>query len=154
MTWGLPPPWYEFHRKGETPATALWLREIWPAQTDLMQANQRCLILLDSFAMPEGEAGAKTRTWFGYDDRPIFAWAGVWRKGSGNRGFAGVLVSGAPPVSPRNAMPALVRPSEYDLWLTGDFGPASIVGLRSEADPDLYREPTEEPWNANARGAG
>ena len=41
--------------------------------------EHRCIIPLTGFCEAEGEKGAKTRTWFGVKDQPIFAWAGMWK---------------------------------------------------------------------------
>lgn len=42
--------------------------------------NRRCLIPLNAFAEFEGPKGAKTHVWFGMNDTPVFACAGVWRQ--------------------------------------------------------------------------
>ena len=41
--------------------------------------ENRCIIPVTGFCEAEGVKGAKTRTWFGVRDRPIFAWAGMWK---------------------------------------------------------------------------
>jgi putative SOS response-associated peptidase YedK len=50
----------------------------------------RCLIPLTGFAEAEGAKGSMTRTWFNVKDKPIFAWAGLWRV-SDEWGQAGVV---------------------------------------------------------------
>jgi len=147
MRWGLPPPQNDFLRRAERPRHSFFFREIWAKEQALFEPAQRCLIILDSFALPDGPAGARTRTWFGYEDRPIFAWGGVWREGKAGPGFAGVVVQTDPDLKVQRTMPAIVAADEYDVWLEGDVGPASRIAARFFLDPDLYREPTEQPWN-------
>jgi putative SOS response-associated peptidase YedK len=45
----------------------------------VVDPRYRCLIVLTHFANPDGVPGAKTRTWFSVEDRPIMAWAGFCR---------------------------------------------------------------------------
>lgn len=84
------------------------------------------------------------REHIGYDDMPIFAWAGVWRQVGRKRGFAGILVPGADPVEAR-AMPAIVPPDKYSTWLQAEAGMPGWNIWRDEGRT-LYREATEQPW--------
>ncbi|WP_156420153.1 MULTISPECIES: hypothetical protein [unclassified Sphingopyxis] len=43
-------------------------------------------------------------------------------------------------------MPALVTPDEYPIWLEGEARTTGGIAARYFADPDLYREPTEQSW--------
>lgn len=148
MRWGVTRPHLWFDPPEKKPRTTYWLRELWPDEKSLLEPAQRCLIVMDSYALPDGPAGARTRTWHGYDERPVFAWAGVWREGRGGAGFAGLVVDGAPPLDPQRTMPLLIAPSDYDSWLSADLLTAVRL-IRSDADPLMYREPTEQPWGAD-----
>lgn len=147
MRWGVKRAHHWFGPP-EKARTTYRLRELWPEEKPLLEPEHRCLIILDSFALPDGAAGARTRTWHGYDDRPIFAWAGVWREGRGGAGFAGVVVDAAPPLDPQRTMPLLVAPADYASWLEADLLSAVRL-IRSDANPDLYSETTEQPWGAD-----
>jgi putative SOS response-associated peptidase YedK len=111
--------------------------------------QSRCLIPVTAFAEAEGQKGAKTRTWFSLHERPIFAWAGLWRDSA----EWGPVLSGAMtdcneairPVHDR--MPVLLYESEYDQWLRGSF--EEIVGFQDRCFPDelIAMERTSDPWN-------
>ncbi|WP_447753157.1 hypothetical protein [Sphingopyxis fribergensis] len=147
MRWGVKRAHHWFGPP-EKARTTYWLRELWPEEKALLEPAHRCLIILDSFALPDGAAGERTRTWHGYDARPIFAWAGVWREGRGGAGFAGIVVDAAPPLDPQRTMPLLIAPADYAIWLEADLLSAVRL-IKSDADPDLYREPTDQPWGAD-----
>ena len=148
MRWGanLPegPADFPRHRR-----TALWFRELWPAHAHWLAPDARCLIVVESFALSDGPAGARTRTWYGFDDPPLLAWAGVWTASAGVAGFAGFLVSGAHPVPATATMPAIVLPDEFDAWLGGDMSIAGRIARQQRAHDAMYREPTEAPWGAD-----
>jgi putative SOS response-associated peptidase YedK len=143
MRWGLPPAPGSAH-PNEPLETAIWHRDIWNRDPDLLKPASRCLIILDSFAHADGPEGNRTRTWYGYDDMPIFAWAGVWRRSGRKTGFAGILVPGTDPVTSR-AMPAIVPPEHYSTWLQAEVGTPGWNMWRDQGRT-LYREPTEQPW--------
>lgn len=108
----------------------------------------RCLIPLNGFAEAEGEKGSKTRTWFNLKDRPIFAWAGLWRISDG-RGpvYSGVMTDCNEAIRPvHNRMPVLLMPDEYDRWLNGSFDDA--VAFQDRCFPDDLIEMTraDELW--------
>lgn len=147
MRWGLPPALGEAAPRRRAP-TGVWWRQLLPDRSGLLAPAHRCLIILDSFALPDGVSGARTRTWYGFDDPPIFAWAGLWRTGARVRGYAGMLVDAAAPVRPNRIMPALLDRRDHATWLEADIGEASRQ-VRSVAWPGLYREPTEQPWGAD-----
>lgn len=143
MRWGLPHV-PESPQANEPRPTAIWHRDLWRYDPALLGPAQRCLIILDSFTHADGPKGARTRTSYGYDDMPIFAWAGVWRQVGCHRGFAGILVSGNDPVEAR-AMPAIVPPDHYSTWLQAEVGMPGWNLWRDEGRT-LYREATEQPW--------
>lgn len=148
MRFGLPPNfWPDF--APDPPRTTIWFRELFTEDKQLLEPAQHCLIVMDSFAFPDGPEGARTRVWYGFDDHPIFAWAGVWRDSGKQRGYCGLHVEAAEPVAPGKAMPAIVEPEEYATWLVGDKSVTSILARRSNAHRQMYREPTEQPWGAD-----
>ncbi len=150
MRWGVPPSPIDFSNPGKRPPTSLWFGTLWMNKDELLGPAHRCLVIADSFALPDGPEGARTRTWYGFDDRPVFAWAGVWRQAKAGAGYAGLMVDAADPVSPNRAMPAILDgEEEYGLWLSADPAAASRVAMRSPPRPDMYREPTEQPWGAD-----
>ena len=97
MRWGadLPAGAADFprHRRSE-----LWFRELWPAHAHLLAPEARCLIVVEEFALPDGPAGARARTWYGFDNPPLFAWAGVWTRRH------------PPPPCPRSIYPKVMMP--------------------------------------------
>lgn len=148
MRWGadLPEGPADFPRRSRS---ELWFRELWPAHTHLLAPEARCLIVVESFALPEGPDGARTRTWYGFDDPPLFAWTGVWAASAGAAGYSGFLVPGAASAPAAAAIPAIVLPDEYDAWLGGEIGIASRIARQQRANDAMYREPTEAPWGAD-----
>lgn len=110
--------------------------------------EHRCLIPLTGFCEAEGEAGSKTRTWFGVKDQPIFAWAGMW-KVSDEWGpvYSGLMTDCNEVVRPvHNRMPVLLRPDEYERWLHGTLD--DVVAFQDSCFPDELTtvERTQEPW--------
>lgn len=109
----------------------------------------RCLIPVTAFAEAEGQMGAKTRTWFSLNDRPIFAWAGLWRD-SAEWGpvFSGAMTDCNDAIRPvHDRMPVLLHETEYDQWLRGSFD--EIIGFQDRCFPDalIAMERTSEAWN-------
>jgi len=127
-------------------STTIWFGRVAPAQLARFEAAHRCLILLDSFACPEGPAGAKTRTWFGVEDRPVFAWAGIWAPAGDGKAFCGLLAV-ANRIVPGPSMPVILDPDDYDLWLRGARHRAGPLANRPYLESRMYRETLAEPWN-------
>lgn len=148
MRWGanLPEGAADFPRHRRP---ALWFRQLWPAHAHLLAPEARCLIIVEDFALPDGPEGARTRTWYGFDDPPLFAWAGVWTASAGGAGYAGFLVPGGAPAPAASTMPAIVLPEDYDAWLGGDMRIAGRIARQQRAHDAMYREPTEAPWGAD-----
>jgi putative SOS response-associated peptidase YedK len=111
---------------------------------------QRCLIVLDSFALPDGPKGLRTRSWFGLWDEPLFAWAGVIgeidRLGSA---FVGAMTSAnelVKRVAP--SMPAILAPDDYQRWLFGSDRDVTLLA-KEAFDPDaMWLEQTDELWTS------
>lgn len=98
--------------------------------------EHRCLIPLTGFCEAEGEWGAKTRTWFGVRDRPIFAWAGMW-KHSDEWGpvYSGLMTSCNEVVRPvHDRMPVLLQAEDYDRWLHGSLD--EVIAFQDRCFPD------------------
>lgn len=110
--------------------------------------EHRCLIPLTGFAEAEGASGAKTRTWFGVAGRPIFAWAGMWKR-SDEWGavYSGLMTDCNEVVRPvHNRMPVLLHEDDHDRWLGGSL--EDVLAFQGRCFPDELTtiERTSEPW--------
>jgi len=110
--------------------------------------EQRCIIPLTGFCEAEGEKGAKTRTWFGIHDRPIFAWAGLW-KDSAEWGpvYSGLMTDCNEAVRPvHDRMPVLLHEEDLDLWLRGSL--EDVMSFQGRCFPDelIRMERTSDSW--------
>ena len=114
--------------------------------------EHRCIIPLTGFCEAEGEKGSKTRTWFRVRDRPIFAWAGLW-KDSAEWGpvYSGLMTDCNEAVRPvHDRMPVLLHEEDYETWLRGSLDdvmafqgrcfPDELIGMERTADPWLRRQ--------------
>lgn len=142
MTWGLPA--LAFAKA--VPAKqrgAIYPRDLTRTGSRLQDpiGLERCLIILESFAYPAGEAGRCTRGWIGLWDEPLTAWAAVCTDDR----CAGVLVLANERVEPlSDTMPRLLAPEDRDLWLGG----GSLLALGpGYAEADFYRENLGERWS-------
>jgi putative SOS response-associated peptidase YedK len=107
-------------------------------------ARNRCVVPATSFCEYADTKPRKTPIWFALaEDRPLFAFAGLWTRWRGARGpksapvegeheLYGILTTAAnavvAPIHPK-AMPViLTTPAEIDLWLEGDT--AAALGLQ------------------------
>jgi len=99
----------------------------------LERPHHRCLVPVEEFqewsAAPDPESGKKRPCWFSIPSRPMFAFAGIWRKVDGDPRFAflttepNALVGAVHP----KAMPVILDEADYDLWLTGPWEEAGIL---------------------------
>jgi putative SOS response-associated peptidase YedK len=87
---------------------------------------RRCLVPFTAFAEPRPGKDAQGRPaqyWFTLPDRPVAAFAGLWRPGGAGPLFAfattepNVLVA---PLHPR-AMPVILLEEDHDRWLAGSY---------------------------------
>jgi putative SOS response-associated peptidase YedK len=145
MRWGIPRTIIDGVPGHRPVTTTIWFQRIPPAQLARFEAAHRCLILLDSFACPEGPAGEKTRAWFGVEDRPVFAWAGIWAQTPDGKAFCGLLAV-ANAIVPGPSMPVILDPDDYDLWLRGTRHRATPLANRPYSEARMYREALGEPW--------
>jgi putative SOS response-associated peptidase YedK len=139
MRWGMPTPAKYLTGaidRGVTnvhdPSSPYWRRWLKP--------EFRCLVPATSFCEPTDksipETGKKDWVWFALnEDRPLFAFAGIWCTWHGTRGTKLSLITGEHrlygflttavnndvlPIH-SNAMPAiLTTPEQFDRWLGGD----------------------------------
>jgi putative SOS response-associated peptidase YedK len=158
MRWGFPPP----PNLGGAPVTNVrnvkspywrgWLKTEW-----------RCLVPATSFC-EWTDSRPKITHWFALNEnRPLFAFAGIWRLWTGERKgelgdhklFAFLTTQANDTVRPvhAKAMPVLlVRVEEWDTWLSGPAGAAAalqrplpydalrIVATGEKSDPGTFDE--------------
>jgi putative SOS response-associated peptidase YedK len=129
--WGMPgPPQF-----GGQPVTNI--RNVSsPHWRGWLSARNRCLVPGTSFCEYEDTKPHKTPTWFALgEERPLFAFAGLWTRWRGVRGPKSAPVEGehqlfgflttepnaiVAPIHSK-AMPViLTAPEEFDLWLEGE----------------------------------
>lgn len=108
----------------------------------------RCLIPLTGFAEAEGPKGARTRTWFGVRDQPIFAWAGLWRESiEWGRVYAGVMTDCNEAIRPvHDRMPVLLSQEDHSTWLHGSFEDALSLQARCFPEELITMRRTEDRW--------
>jgi putative SOS response-associated peptidase YedK len=129
--WGMPGP----PRFGGQPVTNI--RNVAsPHWRGWLSARNRCLVPATSFCEYADTKPRKTPTWFALsEDRPLFAFAGLWTPWRGVRGpksaqiereheLFGFLTTEAnaivAPIHPK-AMPVILTTTEeFDLWLEGE----------------------------------
>jgi putative SOS response-associated peptidase YedK len=129
--WGMPgPPQY-----GGQPVTNI--RNVSSLHwRSWLSARNRCLVPATSFCEYAPTTPRKTPTWFALrEDRPLFAFAGLWTRWHGERGPKSAPVAGehelfgfltttanaiVAPIHPK-AMPVILTTTEeFDLWLEGE----------------------------------
>lgn len=123
MTWGFPRLTREMRARGEAPGRVGMVADLTNPMWDelVRDARYRCLIPITHFANPDGQPGAKTRTWFSVRDRPIVAWAGFCRNlPEGGPVYAGMTMDANAAIPPTNdRMPVLLDPGDWEAWLRG-----------------------------------
>jgi putative SOS response-associated peptidase YedK len=159
--WGMPgPPQY-----GGAPVTNIRNLES-PHWRGWLGVRNRCLVPATSFCEYADTQPRKTPIWFALDeDRPLFAFAGLWTRWQGVRGPKNAPVAGEhqlfgfltteanatiAPIHPK-AMPViLTTPAEFDRWLEEDTldalalqRPLSDDALRIVAEGEKEDPPTE-----------
>ncbi len=118
MHWGYPPP-----PRGDRPVTNVRNLEspFWIG--NLRHTELRCLIPATRFQEWSGKSGAKKQHWFSLPSQPIFAMAGIWRDTTDMPVFAMLTTEPNALVEPLHpkAMPVILHPEDYDVWLTADW---------------------------------
>lgn len=88
-----------------------------------MMANpvQRCLVPFSAFAEPKIGQG-REEWWFAVPKEPVAAFAGIWRNTEHGQCFAFLTCGPNELVAPKHpkAMPVILHPEDYELWLSGD----------------------------------
>lgn len=119
MTWGIP-------NRGKPVTNVRNLDSpFWRGMLD--RPHHRCLVPAIEFEEWSSKAdpttGKKRPYWFTLPSRPVFAFAGIWRKVDGQARFAFLTTepnSLIAPIHPK-AMPVILDEADYDLWLTSDW---------------------------------
>ena len=151
MTWGWPHASEEQEdRPADQAEAGQQYRDLsgFPWRFIAPKPEHRCLIPLTGFCEAEGERGAKTRTWFGVKDRPIFAWAGMWDDSAEwGRWYSGLMTDCNEVVRPvHNRMPVLLHEEDYDVWLRGSLDDVMAFQGRCFPDEITTIERTGDPW--------
>src|SRR3984893_6726658 len=109
MRWGMPPP----PRTGGPPVTNI-RNPSSPHWRGWLKPENRCLVPANSFAPePNPETKKKDVVWFALnDDRPLFAFAGIWTEFRGERGTKSKPIPG-----PHLVYGFLTTQEECDVWM-------------------------------------
>jgi putative SOS response-associated peptidase YedK len=149
MTWGFPMRLKTMKPESKPkPVNNIARIDAFPWKLIAASTDNRCIIPLTAFAEAEGPAGAKTRTWFTLKDRPIFAWAGMWRD-SDEWGpvFSGLMTECNDFVAPvHDRMPVLLHEDEYDRWLHGSLNDVRALQDRCFPPDLMLMDRTPELW--------
>jgi putative SOS response-associated peptidase YedK len=103
-------------------------------RSSLANPANRCLVPFTHFAEPhpeggKGDDGMPKQAWFCLPDQPVGVFAGFWRPTE--RGPAYAFATCEPnaivgPIHPK-AMPAILKPGEWDQWLDGTAEEAAAL---------------------------
>jgi len=106
----------------------------------LTNPERRCLVPVNSFSewtdTPDPVTGKKRVVWFGLMDVELFTFAGIWRPTEQGARFAFLTTEANALVQPvhAKAMPVILRPGDYEQWLSGDFAAACALAKPYTAD--------------------
>lgn len=157
MRWGFPPlkPGMPVitNVRGTTKVRKDGVEIINPFWGTFLEADHRCLVPFTAFSEYDDRTpmGAKVLRWFEPTDGNTAAFAGIWRRWTGDRGTKSKPISGehlifsfltCPPnavVEPVHgkAMPVVLPRSDWDQWLTGSVEEA--LALQRPADDAFLR---------------
>jgi putative SOS response-associated peptidase YedK len=142
MRWGFPPP----PNVGSHPVTNV--RNLAsPYWRPWLRREARCLVPVTAFC-EYTDSRPKIPHWFALaEDRPLFAFAGIWRSWSGTRRgvegehrlFAFLTTETNALLRPvhAKAMPVVLCADDWDLWLEGEQ--ADVVALQRPVAEDVLR---------------
>jgi len=88
----------------------------------LTNPARRCLVPFSRFAEPV-IGGGRAEHWFTMRDRPVAAFAGIWRPTEQGNAFAFLTCEPNPLVAPLHpkAMPVVLHEADYRAWLVADW---------------------------------
>lgn len=94
----------------------------------LATPERRCIVPFSAFAEPKIGAGREEH-WFRVKDRPVAAFAGIWRPSEEGNMFAFLTCEPNPLIAPLHpkAMPVILQEADYDAWLTGGWADAQAL---------------------------
>lgn len=129
MTWGFPGP----QAAGGRPVTNVrnLTSPFW--RSALKDPARRCLVPVTKFcewtAEPDPVTKRKSKIWFGHNEHPVFAFAGIWRPGDEHPFMAFLTCQpnetvGA--IHPK-AMPVMLDPENFGQWLDNDHEEACAL---------------------------
>lgn len=152
MTWGFPLLTKDMKARGSKPKPVNNIADLdsfmWRFIASKLE--HRCLIPLTGFCEAEGEKGAKCRTWLSVRDRPLVAWAGMW-KDSAEWGpvYSGLMTDCNEAVRPvHDRMPVLLHEEDHERWLRGTLDDVRAFKDRCFPDELIAIERTSDPWVA------
>ena len=131
MTWGFPGP----QAAGGRPVTNVrnLTSPFW--RSALKDPARRCLVPVTKFcewtAEPDPATKRKSKVWFGHNEHPVFAFAGIWRLGEESSCMAFLTCQpnatvGA--VHPK-AMPVMLDPADFGQWLDNEHEDACSLAV-------------------------
>lgn len=132
MSWGVPTK-----TPGKRPGTTITkyvtnVRNLKSPFWKSMLANpeRRCLVPFSRFAEPKIGQG-REEWWFTVNDRPVAAFAGIWRPSEVGNVYAFLTCEPNPLVGPLHpkAMPVLLAEDDYDRWLSVDYDDACAMAV-------------------------
>jgi putative SOS response-associated peptidase YedK len=139
MKWGFPGP----QVAGGRPITNVRNLNSGFWRNALTDPARRCIVPVTTFCEWTGEAGRKTKVWFGLteEQHPLFAFAGIWRPGEDGpfMAFLTCEANGTVGAVHPKAMPVMLRPGEdVERWLGSERADACSLA-RPFADTGMRR---------------
>lgn len=119
----------------------------------VVEPRYRCIVPITHFANPDGDPGAKTRTWFRIKDQPVMAWAGFCRNIPDiGPCYAGMTMDANSAILPYNdRMPVLLEPGEIDRWLHGSIQDVIQFQFRAPVAPERMEIlHSDDAWQSGA----
>ncbi len=133
LRWGLIPYWCKDPKGGRKPINAKWETvATLPTFRDAYR-RRRCILPVDAFYEWKAIKGRKQPYALAMRDRSPFGIAGVWENwkdpaGEWIRTFAVITVPANEIVAEiHDRMPAILRPADYDRWLSEDPDPKELL---------------------------
>lgn len=106
----------------------------------LARPEWRCLVPATAFSEwtdePDPIAGKRVEKWFEITDQPTFFFAGLWRPTEEGERFAFLTTAPNSIVAPihKKAMPVVLRPEDWEAWLSADYAGACALAMQYPAD--------------------